>query len=145
MGTWGFGIFDNDDAMDFVGDLRDAPPAEVGDRISAALRAAAQAEDGLTPSEVGSALVALALLLSEYQPDVLRSEPYAKDLPEWFAGLEIELNPARRQIATAALNRILLPEDNEWQDAIAESGNAAEALAPVLRLRDVLADSAADE
>ncbi|SDO99570.1 protein of unknown function [Nakamurella panacisegetis] len=145
MGATGTGIFENDDALAFLGQLRDADPKAVGDMVSGALRAVAQSEDGLEPAEVSRALVALALLLSAFEPDVLGTAPDSTDLLAWFADLEIELNPARRQVATGAVNRIVLVDDNEWIGQWTGTGQLAEALAPVYRLRDVLADSASDE
>lgn len=145
MGASETGIFQNDDAQNFVHDLRAAAPTAVGDQISAALRAVAQAEGSLATPAVARALVALALLLSEYEPDVLSSATDATELAAWFKDLEIELNPARRQVAGGAIGRIVLADDNDWIQGWTGSGQLAEALAPVYRLRDVLADSVADE
>ena len=144
MAASGPEIFSNDDAQSFVRDLRAAAPTAVGDRISAALRAVAQAEGSLTVAAVRGALAALALVLSEFDPTVLDDAPDSEGLAAWFANLEIELNPARRQVAAGAINRIVLAEDNEWIQFWTGTGQLAEALAPVYRLRDLLADSAAD-
>ena len=145
MAASGPDLFQNDDAQNFVRDLRTAAPAAVGDQVSAALRAVAQAESRLTVPVVARSLAALALLLSEFDPAVLGSAPDPEELAAWFADLEIELNPARRQVANGAVNRIVLADDNEWIDSWTGSGQLAEALAPVYRLRDLLADSASEE
>jgi hypothetical protein len=145
MATSGTGIFQNDDALDFVGQLQKAAPTAVGDLISSAIRSVAQAEAPVTSHDVDVALAAAALVLSEFDDDLLADAPDAAALKAWFIDLEIELNPARRQITLGAINRILLPQDNEWFDLRSESGDSAAALATVERLRDVLADSAADE
>lgn len=144
--TSGPEIFDNDAAGKLVADLRAAPPTSVGDAVSGALRTVAQAEQPLAVDDVRRALAALALLLGEAEPGLLDGLSDPDDVRRWFAGLEIELNPARRQIAEGTIDRILLPDDNGWYDAVTSSADSgAAALAGVHRLRDVLADFAAGE
>ena len=145
MSSSGPGIFDNDAATKFVSDLRAAPPTSVGDAISGALRVVAQAEAPLSVEDVQRALAALALLLAEAEAGVLDGAADADEVRSWFASLEIELNPARRQIAEGTLDRILLPQDNRWYDSLAAAGDRAAALAGVHRLRDLLADFSADD
>jgi hypothetical protein len=143
--TPGPGIFDNDAAGKFVSDLRAAPPTSVGDAVSGALRTVAQAEAPLSIEDVQRALAAVALLLAEADAEALEGMDDAQDIRTWFAGLEIELNPARRQIAEGTLDRILLPDDNGWYDAASASDDGgAAALAGVHRLRDLLADFTAE-
>ena len=145
MAASGPEIFSGDDAQSFLRDLRAAPSASVGDQISAALRAVAQSETPIGVAVVSRALAALALLLSEYEPEVLGGAADAAEVAAWFAELEIELNPARRQVAVGAINRIVLADENQWLEQWVGSGMQAEALAPVYRLRDLLADSASEE
>ena len=145
MAAMGSAYFGGDQATAFVAELRNAQPTAVGDAISAALRTVAQAEHPVTEQQGSRALVALALLLSSFDPKILGDAPDRVDLRAWFGDLEIELNPARRQIAGAAIDRILLPADNGWYDAVSAAGDREQALANVHRLRDVLADSIADE
>ena len=144
--TSGPGIFDNDAAAQLVTDLRAAPPPSVGDAVSGALRTVAQAEQPLGVDDVRRALAVLALLLAETDPGLLDGLADADQVRQWFTGLEIGLNPARRQIADGTIDRILLPQDNAWYEAVTagEDGGAA-ALAGVHRLRDVLADVASVE
>jgi hypothetical protein len=144
MAAPGFRFFGDDAAHDFIAALRKADPGTVGDSISAALRAVAQAEQPLTSEQVSRALVALSLLLSEFEPEILAGAPAEDALRSWFGKLEIELNPARRQVAAGAIDRILLPADNDWYRGFAKPADRAEALAEVHRLRDRLADSAVD-
>ena len=143
MSTSGPGIFDNAAAAEFLHGLRTAPPTSVGDAVSGALRTVAQAEAPLSVEDVQRALAALALLLAEADAAVLDGAADAGDVRGWFAGLEIELNPARRQIAEGTLDRILLPDDNAWYDhwATSEDSGAA-ALATVHHLQNLLADFA---
>lgn len=118
MGVQDARIFENDAARDFVARLRAAEPSAVGDLISGAVRKVAQAEGSLEVQDAAQALAALALLLFPYDDEVLTGAPDAQELGEWFAGLEIELNPARRQLGHQAVNRILLPLDNKWFDRV---------------------------
>ena len=145
MTTSGPGIFDNDAAGEFVAGLQAAPPTAVGDAVSVALRTVAQAEAPLTVSDVQHALAALALLLSGIDADVLDGAGDVDSIRRWFEGLEIELNPARRQIAVAAIERILLPDDNAWYEHWSAVDDGPAALAGVHHLRDLLTDlTAAD-
>ncbi len=145
MGISGPGIFDNDAAQDFLARLRSARPTDVGDLVSGALRRVAQAEQPLPMADVQSALVALALLLSEFDGDVLAGAPDPPAVVAWFVDLEIELTPSRRQIAGAALGRIQLAQDNEWATYWADSDDGRVARSTVEGLRDLLADSAVQE
>ncbi len=140
----GFDVFGGDAARAFIRELREASPTTVGDSISAALRAVGQAETTLTQTQVERALAALALLLSSFDPAVLRGAG-GDDFRSWFADLEVELNPARRQIAGAAVDRILLPAENAWYAELSEPGGRGPTLVDVHRLRDLLTDSAAQE
>ncbi len=145
MAAMGSAYLENEQAAAFVADLRKAEPTAVGDEISAALRAVAQAEQPVTIGQVRRAVAALALLLSSFDQAILDGVPDAPQLRSWFQNLEIELNPARRQVAGAAIERILLPADNEWYDGPADRADGTAGVVGVHRLRAVLADAAADE
>ncbi|MET3804829.1 hypothetical protein ABIB25_001825 [Nakamurella sp. UYEF19] len=145
MTTTGPGIFENDAAQDFLTKLQSAPPTAVGDLVSAALRAVAQAEKPLTAADVQSALAALALLLAEFDGDVLTGATDPTAVQAWFVDLEVELTPSRRQIADATTSRILLAQDNGWADLWADSEDGRRARSTVKALRDLLADSASPE
>ena len=95
MAAMGSAYFGGDQATAFVAELRAAKPTAVGDAISAALRAVAQAEQPITEQQGSRVLVALALLLSPFEPEVLDGAPDEAGLGSWFGDLEIELNPAR--------------------------------------------------
>lgn len=145
MATTGPGIFENDSAQDFLKTLQTSAPTAVGDLVSAALRRVAQAEKPLTVDQVQSALAALALLLAEFDGDVLMGTTDPTAVQAWFVDLEIELTPSRRQIADATIRRILLSQDNGWADLWAESEQGRLARSSVKALRDLLVDSAAQE
>lgn len=145
MTATGPGIFENDAAGTWIAAVQKAQPTAVGDMVSTAVRAVAQAEQPLTPEGVQQALAALALLLSQFDRGILDGARDPDAVQAWFADLEIELNPARRLVAGAAINRILLPQDNGWTQQWRKSGDEAAALATVHRLRDLLADSSAGD
>lgn len=142
MGASGPGIFENDAALEFIGTLRSGESIQVGDQVSAALRAVGQAEQPLTVEQVQRSLAALALLLSDLDAGILDGAVDPQELRAWFADLEVELNPARRQIAAAAISRVLLPADNRWRELWDGSPDGPAALGTVHRVRDLLADSA---
>jgi hypothetical protein len=139
MAAHGPMIFENDAALSFLKTLQESKPTAVGDLISAALRAVAQAEGPLEVDDVQEALAAVALLLAEYDETILDGAPDAAAVAAWFTGLEIELNPARRQIAEGALTRILLPADNEWYELWNSAQGGEAAIASVVRLQQELA------
>ncbi len=145
MGISGPGIFENDEAQSFLAGLRSGRQIDVGDQISGALRKVAQAEHPLPMADVQSALVALTLLLSEFDGDVLAGAPDPTSVVAWFVDLEIELTPSRRQIADAALRRIQLAQDNEWATFWSDRDDGRHARSSVKALRDLLADSAVEE
>jgi hypothetical protein len=141
MTTAEVGVFQNEAATGLVTSLRQAARTAVGDLVSNALRRVAQAEQPVTAEDAQRALAAVALLLSVFDRDILDGAADGDELADWFGELEIEL-PPRRQVAAAALARILLPDDNGWYTFWTESGRIADATATVHRLRDLLTDSA---
>jgi hypothetical protein len=123
VGTWGVGIFANDAAADFLGELREGPATAVGDRISGAIRAVElQGETELEDDTVSEALVALVLLASGEHPELLDGDDDGEETALWWHRLGIEMTPALRQVGRGALNRIRVPQDNEWYELRAEPG-----------------------
>lgn len=59
--TWGSGLFENDDAMDFLDDLLEDPDLGL---VEAALAEAARPPDGLLPPSSGAAALAAAELVA---------------------------------------------------------------------------------
>ncbi|GGM02962.1 DUF4259 domain-containing protein [Nakamurella endophytica] len=138
-GGVGTGIFGEPAAGAFVERLRSGPETEVGDRVSAALQAAAHHEEGdLSPETAVTALAAAALLLADTEPDLLDGLPDRDPVAQWFAALDVTLTPGRRLVAEAALSRILLPQANAWLAAAGDGPSVAAAR----RIAALLADPA---
>ena len=113
MGAWGAGPFDNDDAMDFVGDLSDVP-AE--DYVSL-LQAAVTPSDGYLESPDGSIAVAAAALIAAQRGYVISSPTVA----ELVQTRPFTPDDDMRASAVAALDRVA-GEDSELTELWAEAG-----------------------
>jgi len=98
MGAWGPGPFENDDAMDFIGDLADGPTAELPDR----LREALTLPEGYIESPEGAEAIAAAALVAArqgYNPN----DPTVSDL---LAGHPFNPDEDLRSAAVAAIGRV---------------------------------------
>lgn len=113
MGAWGSGPFDNDDAMDFVGDLMDGSTADLVSRLHEAL----DLPEDYVESPDGSSAVAAAALVAASRgypadnptvTDLLTAHPFAAD-----DGL--------RSAATSALARVA-GDDSELMELWDEAG-----------------------
>jgi hypothetical protein len=115
MGAWGTGPFDNDDAMDFVGDLTDEPASAREVRIRQAL----DLPDGyLDAPDASEALAAAALLVAaRHTPP---GEP--EEVQELIAGGGVPTTEVDRESARRALARIV-GEDSEWRELWEEAGS----------------------
>ncbi len=130
MGTWDVGPYDNDDAMDFLGELEDLEPAQRADRVRTALLL----EPGyLELPDANAAMAAAALVAGACGMDL-------GETPEAAALLRDGQIPAEdedRDLAKAALVR-LAGQDSEWRDEGAEAGTLDDMLAAAEDIRDYL-------
>ena len=112
MGAWSHGSFDNDDALDWVGELQDADGIEP---ISDAFEAVLSAEDYLEAPEASMGLAAAEVVAA------LLGKPAAQ-LPDevvaWVAGKKPP-KPTLVKKAHAVVKRIL--KDSELKELWAES------------------------
>jgi Domain of unknown function (DUF4259) len=101
MGAWGYGSFDNDDAIDFLSEL-------MGRKAIAPIRAAVDAvlrpANGYLDVEVGNAAVAAAEVLVALSGKPSRSVPVG--VREWARG-KPHPSASLKKKARAALDRIL--------------------------------------
>lgn len=119
MGAWGAGSFENDDALDFVGDLADG-----GD--VAQLRAALEAiprEGYIEAMDATNALAAAEIVAAAHG----RPGP---DLPEamtaWVAKHRANVNAKMLTFARDVVKRITEDEQSELRELWAESDSFAE-------------------
>lgn len=128
-------------AADLLADLEKTTDGRAGDRLSMAMLGVTRPGSALPPAEVDAALAAIALLMAEFEPSVLDGAPDEQRLRQWLREVDTEFTPGRKLAATAALTRIELDLENEWQDAHRTAGDRDAAMAAVRRLRDLLADA----
>ena len=130
MGAWGTGVFENDDAADFVVEVANADAGARRDVIVAAFDAVAD-ENDYVEIDTGSAAIAAAALLS-------RPFREPQDGDEVLDGLDVELNADLAKRAVAAVERVLQPPDSEWRGLWEEGDDFAEAEAPVRQILEAL-------
>ena len=122
-------------------DLRQATDGRTGDRLSGAIHAITNSRETLTVDEVNAGLAAIALLLAEFDPDLLNGAQDEAALREWLREVDTELTPGRGIAVSAALARIELGLDNEWYRAHKQAGTLQEALHSLHKLRYDLTDA----
>lgn len=138
MGAWGIGIYENDAADDFIGDLAEDPTSEM---LLDALRSPFEEDDVDYWSEALAAAGAIAYFAGHPAPGTLEA------LSDWAD----DANPPSEVPATEHLIRqalktseYCLSEDNDLRSLIADAGEIApwqqELKALIMVLRHALAD-----
>lgn len=123
---------DNDDALDFLAELSDLPPDELGRRIAAAL--ALPVEGYLELPEASAAIAAVGLI-------AVGSGAAFDDLDEEaieLAQSDEVRDPRLKGLALTALARVS-GEASEWRELWSESESSAEAEMMIAGLRSALA------
>ncbi|MEX1178627.1 MAG: DUF4259 domain-containing protein [Nitriliruptor sp.] len=112
MGIWGAAPFDNDDALDLLADLDEGRDEDL---IGGLRDALAQVEPGgtLEAPEVSEAVAAACLVAAQLEAGPRPEEPTAA---AWLEAHPFEVDASLRVSAAAALDRALLPGDNEWYE-----------------------------
>ncbi|HXG08753.1 MAG TPA: DUF4259 domain-containing protein [Gemmataceae bacterium] len=116
MGAWGHGSFENDDALDWVGELEGAEDTEP---ISEAFDAVLEAEDYLEAPEASRGIAAAEVVAA------LIGQPAAKlpgEVTSWLVGKKPP-KPALVQKAQRVVKRIL--KNSELKELWAESEDSA--------------------
>jgi len=135
MGAWDSGIFDNDTAADWAGDLDDAEASDRPGLVRAALTAAIEAdEDGIDLDDASCALAAAAVVAARLPggPDV--NHNYGPNV-ETLAALD--LGGDLVGLALQAIDQVVA-EESEWRELWDESGSLEEALGTVEPVRAAL-------
>jgi|KBSMisStaDraftv2_1062788.scaffolds.fasta_scaffold328560_3 hypothetical protein len=128
-------------AVALLTELRRSTDGRTGDRLSVTIHAVTNSRDTLSSAEVEAGIAAIALLLADYDPDLLTGADDEQALRDWLREVDTELTPGRGIAVSAALARIELGLDNEWYRAHKEAGTLTEALHSLHRLRDDLTDA----
>lgn len=134
MGAWGTGPFENDDAMDFVGALSDAPPSESERLLRAALADVVDTDGYLDagPGLVGVA--AAALLAAATGAYEVTTTPSVADL---VVDRRVDASDELRELAAQALQRVT-GTDSEWRETWDAPESVDEALGEVRTVREAL-------
>jgi len=128
MGAWGSGIFDNDTALDWVGDLAEAEDALalIDDTLE---RVAGNGIDYLEAPEAEEALAA-AQVVAMLQGNPGNMGAYGDEVAEWVLTHPLMVSPELAHKARAAVLRVLAPqselaelweesdEASEWKDCV---------------------------
>jgi len=135
MGAWGTGPFDNDDAGDWVSELRDAHDLAV---VRQALAAAVANDDYLEAPEGNVAVAAAAVVAASL--DGAR-EGLPEDVQAWLRDGREWATVRDARLARRALDRVT-GANSEAAELWADSSSAEEWSQAVASLRQRLADSA---
>lgn len=114
MGTWGSGVFANDDAMDWIAGLEDTDDIGVVERALAAVTGADSYLEAPACAEALAAAEVIATLRKQPGPDV------PSEVFEWMARVGREMPPTLPQEAQRAIDRVLA--DSELQELWEEAG-----------------------
>jgi len=133
MGAWGAGPFENDDALDFLGELSGLTADELASRLEAALAVPAQ---GYLELPEASAAIAAAGLIAVARGGAFDS--LNEEVVELAQTGAVRDGARLRDLALTALARVT-GESSEWQELWSESGSSAEADAMIADLRSALA------
>jgi hypothetical protein len=128
MGAWGTGIFENDQAMDFVGDLAE-DPGRTPKALRKALRRVSRPRLRVS-APVGSEALAAAAIVSVARPDA----PLARTdlIDEYAAAIEPHVPEGLAPAAVSAIDRVLGPRSELvtlWRESDALDAFRAEPLA----------------
>lgn len=126
MGAIGTGVFENDDALDFLGDLGELPAAERTGAVLGALDEVVLNAGYVDAPEFSEALAAAGAVGASLNPEAAVREPYR---PDWLVGGAVPLTEEVVEKARQVLRRAVRSTDNEWRElwAEAELGDAVTA------------------
>lgn len=116
MGAWAYGSFENDDAMDWVGELADADGTEP---IMKAFDTVLKSKDYLEAPEASMGLAAAEVVAA------LRGKPIATLPEEVTAWVESKTSPKTTLIEKARLVVERILKDSELKDLWSESEDSA--------------------
>jgi Domain of unknown function (DUF4259) len=134
MGAWGMGPFDNDAALDFLGDLTDGPAGSVADGLRSAMNAIVDETGYLDGSDVDAAVAAACLIAARIDPSV----PVRANGKTYLDQLTFTVDDQLRHLAARVFARAFDATGNEWHDLWAESGALAEVEAALSPYRTVV-------
>lgn len=133
MGTFGFGPFDNDDALDFLDEIEDAAPTDRPVLLRAALEQVLGIRGYLDAAKMSEAIAAAAIVSVALRPHEPCAEP---DLSRWLQTEPLLMDASLVDTARQVLDRAMAPDDNELWTLWVDAGvlpDVLAGLAPTLR------------
>ena len=137
MGAFGAGVFENDDALDFVGDLKDLSADRRGHAILAALDAVVLSQDYIEAPTMCEAIAAAGAVGVALNPVAAQGEP---SRPSWLDSSAVPVTEELIEKSRQVLRRAVRVRDNEWWELWDEAGLSAEAVAASQRALAWLGD-----
>ena len=124
MGAWGYGSFDNDSAMDWLGDLTDTDPSIVGELLDDVAGATTHLDD----DDASAVLAAAELVAAAHGKG---DDRLCDTAAEWIAAnrssiATLDLSVARRAVervfASSELRELMdeAGDDGEWHAGVRE-------------------------
>jgi hypothetical protein len=119
MGTWGPGPFENDDAVDFLGDLRDGNLVQISERLNEFFELVLKVDQHVEAREMSVAVAAAALVaIWSGAP-----EPSNRGIQEVLASIPYGADDDQRVQAARVLDRAFVAQDNDWYATWVEDGS----------------------
>jgi hypothetical protein len=127
MSAWGPGVFDNDEAVDWVNDLLAADDLSP---ITSALSVVIESDDAAEASDASAALAA-AEVIAALNGDPCEELP--RDLERWVAGRKVRVDETLLDLALQAVRKVRT--QSELKELWAESGEYRDWLAALTDLK----------
>lgn len=137
MGAMGAGVFENDDALDFLGDLEQRSPSERAHAILGALDRVVLSTDYIDAPLMCEALAGAGAVGASLNPGAAQDEPYR---PEWLVSGGVAVDEELIEKSRQVLRRAVRSRDNEWWELWDEAELADEAVAACRRALAWLGD-----
>ena len=133
MSVYGFGPFENDDAVEFLDEVGDAAVADRPVLLRAALDQVLRGDGPVGAVEMAEAIAAAAVVVRVLRPD---EAPTDLELPEWVTQDPPAVDADLAETARAAMRRVLASEDDAlWRQWTPEDAtqDPRTGLGPTLR------------
>lgn len=117
MGAWGYGPFENDGALDCVGDLADAAPGAIRSGLLGTMREVSDSKGYIENPEADAAVAAAVLVAAR-----LGADPASQSAEKLLASHPFEADGELRLEALRVFDRVTDPRENEWHELWADGG-----------------------
>jgi hypothetical protein len=119
MSAYGFGPFENDDALEFLDEVEDAAVADRPVLLRAALDQVLYADGSVETAQLAEAIAAATVVVGVLRPDEAQRD---LELPEWITSEPLVVDAPLAEAARRVVARVLAIEDDQlWhQGAVTE-------------------------